>query len=185
MILNSTHLSQIWNDLDPCWKKILAEHLELGDYFEAADIIYAPTITELDLYKTEVIDLWPLRLMPGLKKLDISHTQIQKPAAIAGLKQLEELEANFCSGLDLRVLAALPALQVLDISYPQQPHVHLAALERLTSLKEVYCNCCDLQHLKPFMKLPQLEKLCVQFNPLSREELCRFRRLNPHVEVLF
>lgn len=95
------------------------------------------SITSLDLSKTKVTDIEPLRGLPGLKMLDLSMTEVSKINALRALPGLESLSLWRDIGIkDFVALESLTALRALDLREVRlRDASDLSKLTHLESLK--------------------------------------------------
>jgi len=75
-----------------------------------------PTLEELDLYDTQVADLSPLVGHPRLTSLNVSHTRIADLALVAGIAGLKSIYAAGDHLVDVSPIAGHAELAVVDIS---------------------------------------------------------------------
>ncbi|MEM6264728.1 MAG: hypothetical protein AAGI38_19605 [Bacteroidota bacterium] len=171
--------------LDVGWKNLLAETLQLDRKFSDSDIKKLSSITELDIAGHQITSLEPLRLLPQLEVLYISETSVCDLSPLEGLINLRELHATFCCCEDLGLLANLHQLEVLDISYPKDPHADISFLAFLPNLKELYCNGFKFSSIKEIAQLSELEILSLHFTNINGEDLKHIRTILPECHVLF
>jgi Leucine-rich repeat (LRR) protein len=102
-----------------------------------------PVLRALDLSRTEVASVEPLKGLTALRSLDLSSTQIAIVDPLKSLSALRELNLNSTQVANLEPLRSLTALRTLDLS------------------------ATKVTDLRPLQDLPNLTKV----NGVSDEEL--------------
>jgi hypothetical protein len=186
MFVPNATLKTWWTTVPDNWRTLIADQLELGSDWEEVDMLrYVSTLTAVEGRRYGLATLEPVVYLPQLTVLDVSENEIVDFGPLGSLSRLRELHLTGCHSIDLGVLTALPQLEVLDISYPMEPHTNLEALGHLTRLRHLFCNACHLDSLGVLADLPHLEILTIPFNPLSREEVRSFTNSRPECRILF
>ena len=185
MIQRIEAYAQEWKKIPAAWKTIFAESLELSHGLQEQDMINLHSIKELDCSNAEVKSLEPLQFIPQLERLYLGDKHVNNLWAIQTLKRLKELHAPFGPIKSLSLLNGMDSLEILDISYPFKPYRNITPLSDMVNLRELYCNACGITSMHHFMALPNLEVLCLHFNPIPEEEIAAFEELMPNCKVLF
>lgn len=128
--------------------------------------IYARKVLSLALKGTtelkieQIPSLEGFEYFTGLKKLEVSFSQISDLTDLTALKQLTTLKlSNFLQVTDLRPLASLRQLTKLNLSHCERISdlSPLISLERLTTLNLSYCH--QITDLSPLTELKHLDSL--------------------------
>ncbi|MCI4666809.1 MAG: hypothetical protein MRZ79_01515 [Bacteroidia bacterium] len=185
MISNIQSVSGFTSSLPPAWSEILDASLEDMGLNGLNSLEELKLVKELDCSRSDIENLYPLRMFPNLEVLDISGTNVKDVTSIMYLANLREFNACFCHPFDLDILITLPNLEVLDLSYPKAPFLKFDALSDLEQLKEGYFNACSLDTVAHFMTMNRVKTLSLPFNPIPREEIYAYRELNPDCKVIY
>lgn len=119
-------------------------------------------------------DCFQIRKKPNIKEEFVDkYNPIELPAALAGLKNLQEFKITFCPVKNLNPLADLTNLESIKIV---QAHLeNINALEKLTKLKKLEIgNSYNVSSIESLSKLTNLEYLDIQntkvkdLKPLSK-----------------
>lgn len=174
-----------WKNLSGAWQHALADNLELMAPPQIGDLERLFQLTELDLSGSAVDELSPLLVMPQLVKLDLSDTRVVDLSLLHQLPNLKELHMVCSQGINVRDLAQLKGLEVIDVSYPVVPLIgSISLLENLECLRELYCNACDLKDVIPVIGLDNLQTLSLSFNRIPSLEIKMLAELNPMCRIL-
>ncbi|WNJ15969.1 hypothetical protein [Pontibacter sp. G13] len=173
-----------WMGLGNPWKTLFLENLEMEYDDPMANIHRVFSLEELDLSRSEIRDLSPLKYFGNLRYLDLSMTDIDDLTPLEDLVNLQELHFTGSKNLDVSQLSRIPNLEVLDLSYPETPPVNFDELYKLDQLKAFYGNGCSLNSIAEFVALDQLEVLCLYFNIIPAKELRAFKELYPDCKVM-
>lgn len=170
-----------WAYLPQVWQAAVAESWDMDEGFPAALYEWQ----ELSLRDAPIYDLSPLSYFSSLKELDLSDTPVRNFQPVSALKQLTHFEALGCSPGNLSFLEGMDNLEMIDISYPLEYPVNVEVLAGLSLLKEVYLNHCGIKSIREFVHLPDLEVLCILFNPVPKEEISWFMDQRPECKLLY
>lgn len=95
---------------------------------------YCTDLVALDLGHKYITNLDFVQYMPNLKYLIISRSQVRSFAPLAGLQNLEHLEAWMVSASDVEYLQECPNLKDLHIAFINTTHNNPKVMETLTSI---------------------------------------------------
>ena len=121
----------------------------------------------LGIFDNPINDFGPLAGLVQLQRLRVSVQRINDLHRHVDLRQLESLQLSGSGNRieDLRLLANLTQLRVLDVAYAQVRD--LSFLERLTQLEWLGLGRNEISDLKPLANLTQLEWLGLDRNEIS------------------
>ncbi len=119
----------------------------------------------LDLSYTQVSGIEPLQELTSLQSLDLSHTKITSIEALRGLTALQTLNLWESQVSDLKPLQALAALRTLDLSFTRVSN--LEALRGLTALQSLSAWQIQIGDLEPLGGLTRLQTLDLPFTQVS------------------
>jgi internalin A len=111
--------------------------------------------------------LTDLSYLPYLEKLTIHERKLESLSPLASLLNLKELDLSGCRFpvSDLKILAAAPDLEVLNLSTCALSTIaDLTGAEKLVKL-DLSCN--TLRNLEPLMTMPELQELYLQHNAVT------------------
>jgi len=117
--------------------------------------------TKLDLYRSEISDLSPLKELTNLTWLDLDSNQITDVSPLKGLTNLQGLVLNFNQISDISPLAGLTNLELLE----------------LTGNK--------ISDLSPLAGLTNLETLYLMGNPILGDQKAMLKKALPNCEIEF
>lgn len=172
-----------WEDLEPAWKEIIIQNLDLEDYFELKDLRYIETLNHLDCSGSEILSLQPLLKFPYLTSLNLSDTAVEDFEMLAQLSFLKRLDLSFCRGVDLQHIQSLKKLEVLDLSYPKSSVQHIERIVELTGLVTLKADACRNIQVLRLIKMPHLANLSLRFCYISEMEEMMFQGLKPSCEI--
>ena len=118
---------------------------------------WRPFIRKLDLSFSDLENLAPLAGLTALQRLDLTNTQVGDLAPLAGLTALQTLKLRNTQVGDLAPLAGLTALQSLDLE--GTPVGDLAPLAGLTALQGLNLMNTQVGDLAPLAHLTELHIL--------------------------
>ena len=116
-----------------------------------------PVLRVLDLSRTEVANVEPLKGLTGLLSLDLSNTQIADITPLKGLTALQSLDLVGTKVMDLRPLEGLTALQSLTLF--DTPVADLEPLKGLTGLDSLNLDSTQVAEVEPLKGLTALRTL--------------------------
>ena len=124
-------------------KQVTKFHGGLTKMTSLAWVRQVPQATELKIFAEKIPDLTPIQSLPNLTYLRVWNMDggnlscaLGDLALLANNKQLRRLELPGSRYTNLEALAALPELEVLDLSYAKQP-VDVSVVARLPKLKRL------------------------------------------------
>src|SRR6516162_2555351 len=127
-----------------------------------------PPLQSLDLSRTQVADLAPLKGLAALQRLNLSWTQVADLAPLKGLTTLQSLDLSLTHVTDLAPLKGLTTLQSLDLRRTQVADLApLKGLAALQSLDLSWTQVADLAPLKGLAKLQRLNLIGTHFTDLE------------------
>ena len=122
---------------------------------------WTPLVDDLDLSRTQVSDLTPLRGLTALQGLDLSETQVSDLTPLRGLTALQNLHLGGIKVSDLTPLRGLTALQSLDLGRTEVSD--LTPLRGLTALQSLHLMGTQVSDLTPLRGLTALQSLNLSF----------------------
>lgn len=140
-------------------------------------------LTALELARTKVTNLKPVREMTSLRKLGINQTRVTDLAPLAGLTALEELNAAESAVKSLAALAALTALTTVDVN--QTAVGDIKPLAQATKLRDLNLADTRVRSLTPLHGLRALAFLGVSKGAISATELAAFTKALPDCRINF
>jgi len=140
-------------------------------------------LVELELARTRVTNLAPLKAMTSLRKLGLNQTRVADLAPLARLQALEELYAAQTSISSLAPLAELPALTVLDVNKTAVADVK--ALARAGRLRDLNLAQTRVRSLRPIRGLRSLAFLDLSTGALPEAEVAAFTQALPDCKINF
>lgn len=117
-------------------RKAIARHLNLRP--DELTEERCSEVTALELSKSEITDLAPLKGLTNLQSLYVSATQVSDLAPLKGLTNLQRLEITSTQVSDLAPLKGLTNLRVLCLRHTQVSKEQIAALQK--ALPYLYIN---------------------------------------------
>jgi Leucine-rich repeat (LRR) protein len=138
-------------------------------------------LTELELARTRVTNLGPLKEMTSLRKLGLNQTRVADLAPLARLQGLEELYAAQTAVASLAPLAGLPALTVLDVNKTAVADVK--ALAGASRLRDLNLAQTRVRSLAPIRSLRSLAFLDLSKGALPAAELVAFAQALPDCKI--
>lgn len=130
----SARFDAFWQQLEPSWREALRRQLG-RDPANENDLA---RIRSLQLQRTDIVDLAPLRLLPSLRELVVSGLRI---ADWTPLSSAAELTGLFAA---------------------RTPLASLAPLQPLAKLRRLYIGRTRISELSPLPSLPRLEELSLE-----------------------
>ncbi|MGF1635996.1 MAG: leucine-rich repeat domain-containing protein [Cyclobacteriaceae bacterium] len=136
VIFNTEYLVTWWKELPAGWRRSIAGN-------DAAEVIASKEKIhqllkkqELDLSgMSDIVNLEPVKLFYGLKKLNCSNTPLKNIDALANQIDLEYLNCNHTLVSDVSPLSKLEKLKVLKMENTKVEQIHqLSLLSQLDSL---------------------------------------------------
>ena len=227
IIFKSNELQDWWVQLNENWQDIFISHLnqklnyktdgrspDLTAIIEQEDPGNLPGRVRLHIIagledisihdNVNVVDISPIRVLEGLRKLSLVNTQVNSLGPITELSFLTHLsivqspleELDPISNLhdlvylnientpigDLDALENIRGLQYLNCAGTQVKKLN--SLELHLALEVLNCSNTRVRSLNPIMKL-DLEKLICYNTRISNGRIRKFKKLNPQTEVQY
>lgn len=139
--------------------------------------------TELDLYKSQIVNITPITNLDKLKKLILSENQVTNLSPLKGLLSLNELALTQNKISDLSPLAGLEGLEELYLG--ENPISDISPLSNLLGLKILVLRNCKVTNIEPLMKLKSLEKLSLEGNLISFQQKNLIQTSLPYTKISF
>ena len=114
-------------------------------------------LRHLYLHDTRVSDLTPLKTLTSLRELRLTRTQVSSLEPLAGLTGLQRLLVDGTRVSDLEPLKGLTSLEVLDLGYTRV--ANLEPLQALTNLKMLWLPATQVRNLDSLRELTTLQGL--------------------------
>jgi outer membrane protein OmpA-like peptidoglycan-associated protein len=111
----------------------------------------------LNLSKTNINDISPLKSLKNLEWLDLSHTGITDITSLRELTNLKILHLDSVKIRTVRPLAGLTNIRELYLNGTDLPNIR--PLSYLTELRVLYLNNTHIRDIRPLEKLTHLENL--------------------------
>ncbi|ORY40771.1 L domain-like protein [Rhizoclosmatium globosum] len=123
-----------------------------------------PLIHTIDMFKTRVSDLSPLKNCFQLKYLNLEETAVSDISALKNLTLLSTLLLNMTMVSDLSPLTGLTALEELDVSYTQVSNLNPIA--HSTKMKELRASDANVTNegVMALVSLQCLKRVCLSDN---------------------
>ena len=122
-------------------------------------------LQSLSLSSTQVADLGPLKGLTALQSLDLSGTQVADLGPIKGLTALQSLNLFSTQVADLGPLKGLAALQSLDLTDTKV--ADLGPLKGLTALQSLNLSSTQVADLGPLKGLTALQSLNLSYTQVA------------------
>ena len=120
-----------------------------------------PVLRVLDLSRTEVANVEPLKGLTGLLSLDLSRTEVASVEPLKGLTALQSLDLVGTNVTDLRPLEGLTELKSLTLF--DTPVADLEPLKGLTGLQSLNLDSTQVAEVEPLKGLTALQSLDLSF----------------------
>lgn len=132
-----------------------------------SDLAYLVNLTQLTIHEHDLDNLEFLSSLQKLSKLSLAGSRIDAAdlTVIAALPALEELDLSGCSLSTIDYLANAPKLKVLELS--NNTIRNLDALNTIPGLKALYLNHNAVNSLDVLSALTELEELKISYNDVS------------------
>jgi internalin A len=140
-------------------------------------------LAELELARTKVTDLAPIRSMIHLRLLRINETRIRDLSPVAGLTALQELWADRTPIANLAPLANLVALTTLEANHTAI--ADLAPLGKLPKLRDLGLSETRVKSLAPIRGMQSLAFLSLTKGAVPASEIAVFQKSAPDCRVNF
>jgi Leucine-rich repeat (LRR) protein len=138
-------------------------------------------LTELELARTRVTSLTPLKEMTSLRKLGLNQTRVADLAPLSRLQGLEELYAAQTAVASLVPLVGLHGLTLLDVNKTAVTDVK--ALAGASRLRDLNLAQTRVRSLVPIQGLRSLAFLDLSKGALPAAEVVAFVRALPDCKV--
>lgn len=153
---------QWWLKLDDSWRSFFKEKYKLSNYPENYEIRKCQGLRELDVSNKPVSDVAFLANFTFLEKLNLSKTNVKDLSPIKDLKKLKELNLAGSKVDTLLYLKDLTNLEILDVSGLQI--FSLENIAGLAKMRELTCGENKLRDLEPLRNMTMLEELDISLN---------------------
>ena len=118
---------------------------------------YCTSLTELNLSRNSLSDVWPLAALANLTRLELNSSQIRDISGLSSLTNLTRLELNNNQISDISPLSSLANLTELSLVHNQISDISaLAALANLTRLELNSNQIGDISGLSSLINLTLL-----------------------------
>ncbi|GAA4836010.1 hypothetical protein [Algivirga pacifica] len=199
-------LTDWWSKLSPEWKAIFQKKYSLDTPPTSVQLHQIGMTPSLDLGYTNLKDIYPLGMLPNLRKLNLTELKLTDILVIAQLKELESLICRRLSVEDLSPIAQLPKLKTLDVSEcgiddldfvsslytleelrvsGNNDLSSLKDLKNLRDLKKLDCSSTNVKKLKYLYELTQLESIKCYNSRVSSSRAADLKAAIPACEVSF
>lgn len=153
-----------WKALSPEWKKALTGEKNARDLM-FAQIKGLLKATNIDISNRPIDDISPLSKFPGLKKLNMSHTNVTDLYPLRNLNKMEEL--NLCA-TKVQAIEALQYMSNLNkLILDSTLLTNISVLENMDSLKTLSMQYTKIDSLAPIEYLENIENLKLAGMPIS------------------
>ncbi len=205
VIYRSDYLENWWEGLASLWKNIFLDNAGMDtnpDRKALHKISYLKTLTidsadihglhplnelyflsELNIHRTYITDIDPLRNNKALKRLSITETPISGLMPLAELRELVELDISNTGISDIDVLSNLDNLQVLKLS--GIPIKKIKPLSNLYRLHTLDISSTNVRSLRSIEELYQLELLICYNTRLKERRVESFKSQHPDCKVVY
>jgi len=116
----------------------------------------------ITLHLDPVVNLWPLKKLTNLTRLDLSADRISDVSALSGLTNLTTLDLRYNNISDVSALSGLTKLMKLELSGNNISDV--STLSALTNLTRLDLSSNDVSDVSPLGGLTNLRALELSFN---------------------
>ena len=139
------------------------------------------SITELNLYNKNILNISPLEDLTHLKKLSIDSNNITDISHLSKLTNLEFLELDQNKITNISVLSNLTNLKELWLSQNNLSDIKtLSSLKKLEGLSLIDCNVSDLT---PLAVLSNLKSLHLNNNPITTSQKAMLEVALPNTTI--
>jgi hypothetical protein len=124
-----------------------------------------PGVQTLNLSRTWAIDLSPLSGLSGLRSLDLSRTSVTDLGPLSGLSELRVLNLRHTPLTDFRPLSSLSGLQSLSLA--RTSVTDLSPLSGLSGLQSLSLTRTSVTDLGPLSSLSKLQILDLSYSSVT------------------
>ncbi len=153
-----------WKALSPEWKKALTGEKQARDlmFVQIKGLLKA---TKIDISNRPIDDISLLSKFSGLKKLNMSHTNVADLYPLRNLNKMEELDLSATKVKDINALQYMSSLNKLILD--STLITNISVLENMDSLKTLSMQYTKVDSLAPLEYLEHVENLKLSGMPIS------------------
>ncbi len=153
-----------WKALSPEWKKALTGEKQARDlmFVQIKGLLKA---VKIDISNRPIDDISPLSKFSGLKKLNLSHTNVTDLYPLRNLNKMEELDLSATKVKDINALQYMSSLSKLILD--STLITNISVLENMDSLKTLSMQYTKVDSLAPLEYLEHVENLKLSGMPIT------------------